>query len=82
MRMLDGQKHPELNLSYPSSQSTWSEFLAQCSLPPLVAGALRERYTSMGAAQAFLLDRQVPTWKARALPGGESLEQLLTESIR
>lgn len=82
MRLLGGQTNPELKLSYPSAQSTWSEFLALCTLPSLVSGALRERYTAVGAAQAFLLDRLMPGWKTRALPGGESLEKLLAETTR
>ena len=44
-----------------------------------VLARLRDRYAVLGAGEAFLLDRLMPHWKAKAIPGKTALEELLTE---
>jgi uncharacterized membrane protein (UPF0127 family) len=46
-----------------------------------VPGTVRDRYYEVGAAEARLLDRLMPGWQTRALPGGEALESLLEEAV-
>jgi uncharacterized membrane protein (UPF0127 family) len=55
----------------------WVELLAQVRGPASVASGARDRYAALGAAQAFVLDRLHPGWRAQAIPGGASLEALL-----
>lgn len=57
--------------------SAWSELLGQVREPASVASGARDRYAALGAAQAFVLDRLHPGWRARAIPGGAALETLL-----
>ncbi len=59
------------------SGEAWSQLLAQVREPSSVASGARDRYAALGAAQAFVLDRLHPGWRARAIPGGASLESLL-----
>ena len=59
----------------------WSQLLAQVRVPASVATGARDRYAALGAAQAFVLDRVFPGWRARALPGGASLESLLRDVV-
>lgn len=66
---------------YPSADEIWSEFLDQVRDPTTIAGGLRDRYYVLGAAQAFVLDRVSPGWRPRALPGGQTLEDLLIEAV-
>lgn len=49
----------------------------QVAQPTEIRSGLRDRYAAFGAAQAFVLDRWQPGWKARALPGGASLDALI-----
>ncbi len=55
----------------------WGQLVDQVRQPPGVATGARDRYAALGAAQAFVLDRVHPGWRARAIPGGASLEGLL-----
>ena len=55
----------------------WTELLEQLRAPSSVATGARDRYAALGAAQAFVLDRLHPGWRAQAIPGGASLEALL-----
>ncbi|MEM7201073.1 MAG: sigma-70 family RNA polymerase sigma factor [Planctomycetota bacterium] len=45
------------------------------------AGAARRRFYWTGAAQAFLLDRLHPEWKAQLRPGGPALQDLLAAAL-
>lgn len=65
----------------PTEGTTWAEFLAQLRDPAAIPGGLRDRLYVLGAAQGFALDRLLPGWRARALPGGEALEDLLAEAV-
>lgn len=67
-------------IHYPNSAETWQEFLAQLSDPASIPTGLRDRYAILGAGEAFLLDRLMPNWKAKAIPGKTALEELLTEA--
>jgi hypothetical protein len=40
------------------------------------------RFYYSGMAQGAMLDRLLPGWKTRVLPGGEQLEDLLAEAVR
>ncbi len=55
----------------------WSQLLGQVREPASVATGARDRYAALGAAQAFVLDRLHPGWRARVIPGGASLEAML-----
>jgi uncharacterized membrane protein (UPF0127 family) len=66
-----------LGASYPKAAATWSDAIHWLSDLSAVPGTLRDQYYELGAAQAYLLDRLMPGWQVRALPGGESLEELL-----
>jgi hypothetical protein len=55
----------------------WAQLLEQVREPASVATGARDRYAALGAAQAFVLDRLRPGWRAQAIPGGASLEALL-----
>lgn len=59
----------------------WGQLLAQVREPASVATGARDRYAALGAAQAFALDRLHPGWRARAIPGGASLEALLRDVV-
>lgn len=65
---------------YPQPEQVREEFLRQLSDPASIPGGLRDRYFVLGAAQGFVLDQLMPDWKARTLPGGEALEDLLAEA--
>lgn len=70
-----------LGASYPEADAIWSDAIHWLSDLSAVPGTLRDRYYELGAAQAYLLDRLMPGWQARALPGGESLEGLLKAGV-
>lgn len=70
-----------LGAHYPSPEAAWSDAIHWLVDLRTVPGTLRDWYYELGAAQAYLLDRLMPGWHARALPGGESLEVLLSEAI-
>lgn len=64
-----------------AADEAWEDLLAQLQDLPAIPTGPRDRYAALGAGQAFVLDRLYPTWKSRALPGGESLEALLQEAV-
>lgn len=66
-------------IHYPDPAAAWQEFLTQLSDPASIPTGLRDRYAVLGAGQAFSLDRLMPDWKARAIPGKTALEELLAE---
>jgi uncharacterized membrane protein (UPF0127 family) len=68
-------------IHYPNSAETWQEFLAQLSDPASIPTGIRDRYAILGAGEAFLLDRLMPDWKAKAIPGKTALEELLAEAM-
>jgi len=59
------------------STAAWRDLREQVAQPTAIVSGLRDRYAAFGAAQAFVLDRWAPGWKARALPGGTSLDALI-----
>ncbi len=59
------------------SAAAWRDVHDQVAQPTAIRSGLRDRYAAFGAAQAFVLDRWRPGWKARALPGGASLDALI-----
>jgi uncharacterized membrane protein (UPF0127 family) len=67
--------------SYPSADSHLATQLEWLEDLTAVPGSVRDRYYEVGAAQALLLDRVMPGWQARAMPGGESLEDLLANAV-
>ena len=70
-----------LGASYPDPATTWAAATRWLADLPALPGTLRDWYYEVGAAQAYLLDRVMPGWKERALPGGESLEDLLSQAV-
>lgn len=66
---------------YPDAATSWADSTRWLADLGSIPGTLRDQYYELGAAQAYLLDRLMPGWQARALPGGESLETLLAEAI-
>jgi len=80
------QRAPELDqdrlpapLVFQDPDSLWIEFLDQLADPGAIPGGIRERYTAMGAGQAFLLDRLSPGWQTRVLDDGLPFEDVLAE---
>lgn len=67
---------------YAHAEQVREEFLRQLGDSASIAGGVRDRYFVLGAAQGFVLDELMPGWQARALPGGEALEDLLAEAVR
>ena len=67
-------------IHYPDSAKAWQEFLTQLSDPASIPTGLRDRYAILGAGEAFLLDRLMLDWKAKAMPGKTALEELLAEA--
>ncbi len=65
--------------SYRNQQAYWSEQLSEAKNPN-IQGDTRFYYS--GNAQAVLLDRLMPGWKTRAVPGGEFLDALLKEAVK
>ncbi len=65
--------------NYANQQSFWSEQLKEASNPN-ISGDTRFYYS--GNAIAVVLDRLMPGWKTRALPGGEFLDELLQEAVK
>jgi uncharacterized membrane protein (UPF0127 family) len=70
-----------LGASYPEPDVTWADAVHWLDDLSSVPGTVRDRYYELGAAQAYLLDRLMPGWHARALPDGESLESLLKTGL-
>ena len=70
-----------LGASYPEPEATWTDAVHWLDDLSSVPGTVRDRYYELGAAQAYLLDRLMPGWHPRALPGGESLESLLRAGL-
>jgi len=66
---------------YPDPATTRADSTRWLADLGSVPGTLRDQYYELGAAQAYLLDRLMPGWQGRALPGGESLEALLAEAL-
>jgi uncharacterized membrane protein (UPF0127 family) len=60
--------------------AAWTDLMEQLAAPSAIASGPRDRYAALGAGEAFVLDRLRPGWKARALPGGTPLEDLLREA--
>ena len=65
--------------SYQGQQAYWAEQLKEAKNPN-ISGDTRFYYS--GNALAVVLDRLMPGWKPRALPGGEFLDELLQEAVR
>ncbi len=64
---------------YQGWQQFWSAQLREAQNTAGRSGDTRFYYA--GNAQAVLLDRLLPGWKPRALPGGEYLDRLLEEAV-
>lgn len=64
--------------SYSGFAARWSREIDQ--IPRSAGDDVRFYYSGM--AQAAMLDRLLPGWKARVLPGGEWLEELLAEAAQ
>lgn len=70
-----------LGMHYPEPDVTWADAIRWLDDLSSIPGTVRDRYYELGAAQAHLLDRLMPGWHTRALPGGESLEALLQAGL-
>ncbi len=70
-----------LGAAYPDAGATWADAMQLLADLRAAPGTLRDWYYELGAAQAYVLDRIMPGWQARALPGGESLEDLLSRAV-
>jgi hypothetical protein len=66
--------------NYQGQQQFWSEQLKEAKNTQGRSGDTRFYYS--GNALAVLLDRLVPNWKPRALPGGEYLDDLLQKAVK
>jgi hypothetical protein len=64
---------------YAGQQKFWTQQLQQAANVQGISGDTRFYYS--GNAIAILLDRLMPGWKARALPGGEYPDVLLQEAV-
>ncbi len=65
--------------AYREFDARWSNELSQ--FKSLSSGRGDTRFYYTGMAQAVLLDRFMPAWKARAMPGDAMLEDLLAEAV-
>jgi hypothetical protein len=65
----------------PAGGEAWSDLLTQLAAPSEIPTGVRDAYAALGAGQAFLLDRLLPSWKERVLPGGEALEDVLRDAV-
>jgi hypothetical protein len=74
----DASKVPDFN-AYAAYESRWSNEIDQVRRMAGSSGDGRFYYSGM--AQAVLLDRLLPDWKEQVVPGGISLEDLLSEAI-
>ncbi len=66
--------------SYAGQQQFWSNQLKEATNTQGRSGESRFYYS--GNALAVVLDRLMPGWKLRAIPGGEFLDDLLQEAMR
>ena len=66
--------------NYESQQQFWLAQLKEAKITQGRSGNTRFYYS--GNALAVLLDRLMPGWKPRALPGGEYLDDLLQEAVK
>jgi hypothetical protein len=66
--------------NYNNQQRFWTQQLEQAASLQGLSGDTRFYYS--GNAIAVLLDRLMPGWKLRALPGGEYLDELLQEAVK
>jgi hypothetical protein len=64
---------------YAGQEKFWTQQLQQAANVQGISGDTRFYYS--GNAIAILLDRLMPGWKARALPGGEYPDVLLQEAV-
>jgi uncharacterized membrane protein (UPF0127 family) len=67
--------------AYPPAGAAERELLRWLDDIASVPGTVRDRYYELGAGQASLLDRLMPGWQWRAMPGGEALESLLAMAV-
>jgi hypothetical protein len=65
---------------YAGQQIFWSAQLKEAGITQGRSGDARFYYS--GNALAVVLDRLMPGWKSRALPGGENLDDLLQEAVK
>jgi hypothetical protein len=65
---------------YAGQQKFWSEQLKEAANTQGRSGDARFYYS--GNALAVLLDRLMPGWKSRAVPGGENLDDLLQQAMK
>ena len=65
--------------SYSGQDQFWSAQLNEAKRTQGRSGETRFYYS--GNALAIVLDRLLPVWKARSLPGGEFLDDLLVEAV-
>ena len=70
-----------LGARYPTPAATWIDATHWLDELSTVPGTIRDQFYESGAAQGYLLDRLMPGWRPRALPGGESLEALLQAGL-
>lgn len=70
-----------LGATYADADTTWAAALEVLDDLSAVPGTLRDRYYELGAAEGFLLDRLAPGWHGAALPGGQSVEALLSAAL-
>lgn len=66
--------------NYQGQQQFWSEQLKEAKNTQGRSGDTRFYYS--GNALAVLLDRLMPGWKPRALPGGEYLDDILQQAVK
>jgi hypothetical protein len=75
-----GMAHDADFQAYAGQAQFWSAQLDETTRTQGRSGDTRFYYS--GNALAVVLDRLLPGWKERALPGGEYLDELLLEAVR
>jgi hypothetical protein len=79
-RPIEGMSQDTNFHNYQGQQQLWDAQLNEAKKTQGRSGDTRFYYS--GNALAILLDRLMPGWKPRALPGGEYLDDLLQEVVK
>jgi hypothetical protein len=77
---VDAMSHDNGFKHYAGQQQFWSQQLKEAGKTQGRSGDSRFYYS--GNALAVVLDRLMPTWKLRAIPGGDNLDDLLRDAVK
>jgi hypothetical protein len=79
-RPIEGMSQDKDFKNYQGQQRSWNAQLKEAKYTQGRSGDTRFYYS--GNALAVVLDRLVPDWKPRALPGGQYLDDILQEAVK